>query len=145
MSYKKDQGRMVRMGAFWSLAILIFYGCISLRSELTAMSPDTLGRQLADFRVPMLGMDLTPALLIAGGVLALSLWLLYRWEQKPKNADLLIETENELKKVTWPALDEAINGSWTVMLTVIFLMVFLAGADYLLARVARVVLTGGRG
>ena len=143
MAYRKDQGRMARMTAFWSIAILIFYGCVSLQAELLALAPGALGQPIAGLRIPVLGLDLTPALLITAGVLSLGLWLLYRWEQKPKNADLLIETENELRKVSWPTLDEAISGSWAVMMTVLALMGFLAGVEYLLGRVARVILTGG--
>ncbi len=143
MAYRKDQGRMARMTAFWSLAILIFYGCVSLRTELMALAPESLGQPIGGVRVPVLGLDLSPALLITGAVLGLALWLLYRWEQKPKNADLLIETESELRKVSWPSLDEAINGSWAVMMTVLVLMGFLAGVDFLLGRVARIILTGG--
>ena len=143
MAYRKDQGRMARMTAFWSLAILIFYGCVSLRTELATTFAESLGQPINGMRIPVLGLDLSPALLITAFVLALSLAMLYRWEQTPKNADLLIETESELRKVSWPSLDEAINGSWAVMLTVLVLMGFLAGIDFLLGRVARVILTGG--
>ena len=31
MAYKSDQGRYTRMAAFWSLALLLFYGCYSFR------------------------------------------------------------------------------------------------------------------
>ena len=144
MAYKKNQGRMARMTAFWALAILIFYGCSSLRAELTSMSPDTLGAPIQGMRVPILSLDFSPALIISALVLATCLWLLYRWEQKPKNADLLIETEAELRKVHWPTLDEAFSGSWSVLLTVVFLMAFLASADYVLGEVFKVVLTGYR-
>lgn len=144
MAYKKNQGRMVRMTAFWVLAVLIFYGCSSLRAELTSMSPDTLGVPIQGMRVPILSLDLSPALIISAVVLAIGLWLLYRWEQKPKNADLLIETEAELRKVYWPSLEEAISGSWAVLMTVVFLMAFLAGADYVLGEVVGVILTGSR-
>lgn len=142
MAYKKDQGRMARMAAFWTLAILIFYGCSSLRGLLTSQFPASLGQPMGG-RVPILGLELTPALMIAGLVLAAGLFLLYRWEEKPKNADLLIETEQELRKVAWPTLDEAINGSWTVVVTVLFLMGFLFLSDVLLGRVFRFVLAGG--
>lgn len=144
MAYRKNQGRMARMTAFWVLAILIFYGCSSLRAELTSMSPETLGAPIQGMRVPILSLDFSPALIIAALVLAMCLWLLYRWEQKPKTADLLIETEAELRKVYWPTLEEAINGSWAVLMTVVFLMAFLAGADYVLAGVSKVILTGSR-
>ena len=143
MAYKKDQGRMARMAAFWILAILLFYGCTSLRDTMVSFSPTSLGEPIGGIRLPVIGMDLSPALVISALVLGLGMFLLYRWEEKPKNADLLIETENELRRVTWPSLDEAINGSWTVVLTVVFLMAFLAGADFVLGRLARRILTGG--
>ena len=143
MAYRKDQGRVARMAAFWTLAALIFYGCTSLRDTLIGFSPTGLGSAIGGIRIPILGMELTPALLIAALVLGVALWLLYRWEETPKNADLLIETESELRKVTWPSLEEAINGSWTVVFTVVFLMAFLAGADWVLARLAQRILRIG--
>jgi len=141
MAYKKDQGRMARMAAFWSLAVLVFYGCTSLHTELSTRF-DGLREPIGGIRIPVLGMDFTPALIVAGLVLGTSMWLLFRWQDKPKNADALIETEQELKKVTWPSLDEAINGSFVVMFCVLFLMAFLAGADWMLGRMARVILLG---
>ena len=62
--------------------------------------------------------------------------------EKPKNADLLIETESELRKVTWPTLDETVDGSIVVMVVVIFLMGFMAGADYVLGEVFGRIITG---
>ena len=141
MAYKKDQGRMARMAAYWSLAILIFYGCQSMHGELAgrfaSMKADLLG-----FPIPILGMTFNGALILSGVVLGLSLTALYRWQQTPKVADLLIETENELKKVTWPTLPEAINSSIVVLVTVLFLMAFLAGADWVLGRWSTLILLG---
>lgn len=133
---------MARMAAFWTLAILIFYGASSLKDLLT-QEFEGLSGTIGGLRIPILGMPLTPALLISALVLGLGLFLLYRWEETPKNADLLIETENELKRVTWPTLEEAINGSWTVILTVLFLMGFLFASDVVLGRIARFVLSAG--
>ena len=134
-----------RMTAFWVLATLIFYGCSSLRAELTSMSPETLGAPIQGMRVPILSLDFSPALIISALVLATCLWLLYRWEQKPKNADLLIETEAELRKVTWPTVDEAVKSSMVVIFCVVFLMGFLAACDFVLGRWAIYILTGGGG
>ena len=47
--------------------------------------------------------------------------------------------------MAWPTIDEAINGSWSVVVTVLFLMAFLAGADMVLGRVARTILNFGGG
>jgi preprotein translocase SecE subunit len=134
-AYKKDQGRMVRMAIFWSIAALLFYGSNSLRRELTGYFPDSLGKAFPALpKLPVLGVSLTGALLIAIVVFAAALWLAHHWLEKPKYADLLIETETELRKVTWPTGQEVFNSSLVVVVTVVLLMGFLAGADWLLAR-----------
>jgi preprotein translocase SecE subunit len=145
MAYKKDQGRMARMAAFWSLAVLLFYGCTSLNGELTGRWGDSLGRPIAAgfSQIPVLGVDLTPAFFIAAVLFAGGMFALYRWLERPKSADLLIETEQELRKVTWPSGKEVINSSIVVIVCVMFLMGYLAAADWFLARVTRVLLFGG--
>ena len=142
-SYKHDQGRMARMAAFWTLAALLFYGCAALRSELAARF-DALERPLIPGlpEIPPLGIDFNAAFLIAALLFGTGVWLLYRWIETPKNADLLIETEAELRKVTWPTGKEVVNSSVVVVVSVLFLMAFLAGADMLLARIARVIFGG---
>ena len=141
MAYKADQGRMARMTVFWTVAILVFYGCTSLHATLQTFG--SLAAPLGGLeRVPVLGVVPNAALLISALVLGLGLFLLHRWEQAPKNADLLIETEQELRKVTWPTVDEAVDSSLVVMATVVFLMTFLAGADWFLGEVARRILIG---
>ena len=129
------------MAAFWILAVLWFYGTISLNEELASF--ESLGTAIRGMRIPVVGMDLTPALLISFFALVAGLGLLHRWQNKPKNADFLIETESELRRVTWPSLDEAINGSLVVIACVLFLMFFLAATDYMLGRLTRTILFGG--
>ncbi len=143
MAYRQDQGRLARMAAFWSLAILIFYGCVSLRQELAGRFAASLGQHLWEgARLPIIGIEVTPAFLIAFVVFAAGMILLYRWTESPKIADSLIDTESELRKVSWPTLPEAIQSSIVVMVTVLVLMVILAGADYLLGRVVSRLLIG---
>ena len=149
MAYKQEQGRMARMAAYWSLAVLLFYGCYSLYYSLLGWfpgklgTPFKLGAESSGLRIPILGIDVNAALVIATLVLAAGLFVLYRWQNKPSNADFLIETESELRKVTWPSMPEAIGSSFVVILTVLFLMFFLAGSDWLLGRWATWILTGG--
>lgn len=144
MAYKHDQGRMARMATFWSLAILIFYGCYTLRTELAGRFPDALGARLWEgARVPVLGVDVTYAFIVSTVVFAVAIFFLYRWTEKPKIADALIETESELRKVTWPTLNEAINSSVVVIITVLILMAILAGADRILGWWVGRILTGG--
>ena len=143
MGYKPEQGRMARMAAFWTLAVLIFYGCTSL-NEALAGRVKALAEPLVPSmpKLPVLGFGLTPAFLISGLVCMAGLFLLYRWLEKPKHADLLIETEHELRKVTWPTIPEVVNSSVVVIVFVVLLMGFLAAADWFLARVTRAILFG---
>lgn len=133
---------MARMATFWSLAILLAYGCVRMRTELTSWQPDGLGAPIGGITVPLVGLPLSPALLMAVGAFAVGMFFLNRTLEKPKNADLLIETEHELKKVTWPSLDETVDGSIVVMVVVLFLMGFMAGADYLLGEVFSRIIIG---
>ncbi len=141
MAYKKDQGRMARMAAYWSLAILMFYGCHSLHGELNGRV-EMLKNDLLGQPVPVLGLTVNGAFLIAAAILGLGLYMLHRWQESPKVADLLIETENELRKVTWPTLPEAINSSIVVLITVAVMMVFLAGSDWILGKWFTFILLG---
>ena len=142
-TYKKDQGRLARMAAFWTLALLIFYGCVSLHRELVTRW-EVFGRPLSSSfeELPLLRWKLNGGLLISALVLGLTWWLLYRWQQTPKVADVLIETETEMTKVTWPTFPDAFNSSLVVILVVTFLMAYLAGADYLLGAWTTKILTG---
>lgn len=140
-AYKSDQGRMVRMGAFWILALLYLYGCMALNQTLAgfvdALSEDVLGT------VPILGWRLTGAFMISGLLFLAGFYLLWAWHQTPKIADLLIDTEAELQKVTWAKMPEVINTSLVVIGFVLFLMAFLAGADIVLSRVFSFILGQG--
>lgn len=145
--YKRDQGRLARLAVFWSFAILLFYGCVSLYRTLSPAFGGTLAQPFTQSlkSIPVIGLPLNPALLITAVVLGAAWYLLYRWQQTPKVADLLIETEAELRKVTWPTIPEAVNSSIVVIVCVIFLMGFLASADYFLGQWTTWILTGGNG
>lgn len=146
-SYKGDQGRLARLAVFWALAILLFYGCVSLYRTLSPAFGGTLATPFSASlkKIPVVGLPLNPAILITAVVLAAAWYGLYRWQQTPKVADLLIETETELRKVTWPTIPEAVNSSIIVIVVVLFLMGFLAGADWLLGRWTTLILIGGNG
>jgi preprotein translocase SecE subunit len=134
---------MARMAAFWTLAALLFYGSASLNDFLSGHWPAVAAPLIAGLpRLPVLGVGLTPAFLVSAVVFGAGLYLLNRWLEQPKTADLLIETEHELRKVTWPTMQEVINSSLIVIFAVLFLMAFLAVADWFIARVTRAILFG---
>ena len=137
------------MAAFWSLAILALWGARALNVQL-GVSFKSLGQRLGANEagqggaiIPVQGISVTPAFLVSAVVGAVAVFVLYRWLEKPKNADLLIDTESELRKVTWPTFKDVVNSSLVVIFCVLFLMVYLAGSDILIGRVTRLLWFGG--
>ena len=123
---------MARTAAFWSAAILGLYGCVTLHHELSSRVA-SLAEALGGIVIPIVNIDVSISFLIAA--VAFIAWFagLYHWLNKPKNADLLIDTEAELKKVTWPTIQDATNSSLVVIFTVVFLMVYMGLCDRLLS------------
>jgi len=114
---------------------VIFYGFWQFQYVLTRWTflPEALNDKLA--HLPLLG-DVSINSLTAVVVLPLATgFFLYRLFNKPRQADFLIETEQELRKVNWPTKDETIHASIVVIVVVLVLAVFLAGSDYLLGQI----------
>jgi preprotein translocase SecE subunit len=147
MAYKEDQGRLARLVVFWALALLLFYGCYAFYNQVLKANFESLRQPLVASmkKLPILGIEFNGAFVIAAILFGAGLWFLHRWLNRPKVADLLIDTESEMRKVTWPTMPEAVNSSIIVVVTVLFLMIYLAGADWLLGQWATRILTGRSG
>ncbi len=139
-AYKEEQGRLARMAAFWSIALFLLFGCTSVFRLLQTMKG--LAEPIAGIRIPVVGVELSPAFLISALVFVAGLVAVQRWMKTPKVADLLIDTEGELKKVAWPTLQEVTNSSLVVILCVVLIGGFLAVVDLFLARIMRVIILG---
>ena len=133
MAYKKDQGRYARMGAFWALFALLAYGCLGgLVGTLRRwMAPKDLGERIEPFveNLPLLG-DIDTPMLLSLAVLAVGGFVIYSLLNRPSVADMLIGTEAELKKVTWPSAGETWSGTIAVIVTVVVLLGYLYIVDY---------------
>src|SRR5262249_9549176 len=92
-------------------------------------TPRFIARNLTDSPVPVLSEPLTPALIVAVAVGGLLIWATRRFLNQPKVAELLIETEQEMRKCTWPSWEETWKASAVVLLVVVFFTVVLAVAD----------------
>ena len=136
--YKEDQGRLARMFAFWTLTLLCLFGSHFLFEQLVRIA--SMRSAIGGLTIPIVAVELSPAFLVAAIVFLIGFVLIYRWQQRPKMADLLIDTEAELRKVTWPTLEEVINTSLVVVVFVVFLGLFIGFADIVLTRVVRVLI-----
>ena len=139
--YKEDQGRLARMAAFWSVTLLVLFGCTFIHDILIQW--DSMAAQIAGIRLPVVGVDLTWAFLISVSLFTVGVVMTHRWQRRPKVADLLIDTEAELKKVNWPTMQEVMNSSMVVIVCVLLIGAFLAFADLFLARIMKVIIFGG--
>jgi preprotein translocase SecE subunit len=139
-SYRSDQGRHARMAAFWAMVFFLVFGC-RFMNDLLIQSP-ALREPLGGIRIPVVGVSLSPAFLISFGVFVVCLLAVVRWQQRPRVADLLIETEAELRKVTWPKGSEVWNSAIIVIVFVVLLGIFLAATDAVLFRVMRYLILG---
>jgi preprotein translocase SecE subunit len=141
VAYKKDQGRFARMAAFWALFFLFAWGCLRADGLVHQIRGWLHDRTAWVDPFPLLGkLDLSMAMtlvivLIIGAVIYLLL-------NRPRVADMLIDTESELRKVTWPTLSDTWKGTLAVVATVCFMLLYLTGAD-LLIRLGMTKLMGG--
>jgi preprotein translocase subunit SecE len=129
--YKKGQGSIARLLALAGSGMLLLWGCWSFWIYLEGFT--TLSRTLVT--VPRVGLEIDLALIIAllvvlGGGAGV-VWILNR----AKLVDLLIETEAEMKKVSWPSRQEAWNSSVIVVVTVVVMMGLLFFYDYFLNQI----------
>jgi preprotein translocase SecE subunit len=116
------------MAAFWSLVALVAYGCFGgLRYVVDGWTGSRPWLQ----QFPLLG-KFGVGEAVALAVVAVAGLILYRWLNTPKVADLLIDTEGELRKVTWPNAKDTWTGTIAVAITVIVLLVFLFTTDIVL-------------
>lgn len=130
LKYKADQGRYARGVTFGFAAALAYYGSSTLHDFLAW----DWARAELGFTIPVLEVPVTPSLLIAVAVFVAALIAARVAVNHVKLADLLIDTEAELKRVTWPSWPETWNGSLVVVITVVTMLVLLAGADLVLSR-----------
>lgn len=139
--YKPDQGRMARMATFWSLVLLWLFGCNFLHVQLST-SFDSLRDPLGGFVIPIVAIAFSGSFAITGFLFLAGVLWLFRYLQRPHVADFLIEVEGELRKVTWPTMEEVVNASIVVVVCVVVLMGFLAGSDFVLGRIVERLIFG---
>jgi len=139
--YKPDQGTYARTSALLMLAALIVFGADTLYLWLHSFraadgTPGLMSHDLMGSPLPVISETLSWALIISVLFAAVSIYGLHRYLSRPKVADLLIDCETEMRKCTWPSLEETWKSSVVVLLVVVFFTVVLAGMDLVLNFVA---------
>ena len=140
--YKPELGTYARTTAMWLLGALWAFGCyqlyywfLSFRGEPGAAEPGGLAAHLMEGNLPVLSVPLTAALLLAVVMGLLGLFGLARMLNKPKVADLLIDSETEMRKCTWPSWDETFTSSIVILIVMLVFTALLASMDWVLNQV----------
>ncbi len=95
--YRPDQGVYARGTAFW--AITAYAGFAGTRFYYWVQRFDFASDPMLQGEIPVLGMRLTGALVLGVAVFLGLTYLAWRVVNMPKLADLLVDTEAEMKKV----------------------------------------------
>lgn len=105
--YKRTQGKRVRQTTAAGIVVWGWFGCWTLSN----------GPLLDYNREIRFGIPLVIAAVIA--------WLTYRLVNLPQFADFLIAVEAEMKKISWPSLQECFRASAVVIVMMFFLAAVL--------------------
>ena len=143
--YKSDQGRRLRVISSFAWGLLSVFAGYKLYSFLLySLGPRTDFLWVSDwtwltrhlFGLSLASYGFTPALVMSAVFFG---YLLYMgWEflsNHERTAEFLIETEKEMRKVSWPTWEELQSSSIVVILGVLFLGAYLFAVDVILALV----------
>ena len=123
--YKAGQGSLTRLVTWMTLLGAVFLGCVEVYSWIydpasASLIPLEWFESLPFFGVPF-NWQFIVCIVLFGALIWATRWFMHR----PQTVDTLIETEQEMKKVSWPTKDESLNATWIVMLVTVVLTLSL--------------------
>lgn len=134
-AYKSGQGSFARLSANVGVLLVLFLGCVELYSWIQDPKDASLIGAEVFQDLPLLGVPLSWKFLLCVGLFFGLLWIVRRWMTQPAKVDALIETELEMKKVSWPTGPEARTATWVVILVTVLLTASLAFFDMALVSI----------
>jgi preprotein translocase subunit SecE len=137
--YKEGHGVLVRRVAFAGLATAVVWGGTELYGWLQG-GDWVRNNRWVNYRIPVINQFIDPAFVISWLVIIAGCVILYRMLNRERAADFLIETDTEVRKVTWPSWNDAWNSSLIVLLFVLVVTGFIFLSDFVINRVLKWVL-----
>jgi preprotein translocase subunit SecE len=111
--YKPLQGKQARLWTAIALGLVIVFGLREVYDSLEGRTS-----KAATFGWPI-------------GIGVVLGWLTFRMLQFPPFVEFLIATEAEMNKVSWTSRDDLKRATTVVLVTVLFMAVFLFGVDWI--------------
>lgn len=126
---KAGQGSLTRLVTWMVLILAVALGCVELYAWIQRPADESLVPGAWFRHLPLLGVPFSLKFLLCL-VLFVGLMMLVRWSmRRPAMALALVETELEMKKVSWPTKQESFNAMWVVVFVTVVLMATLAAFD----------------
>jgi len=118
--YKRTQGKYTRLLTFAGAMLVAVSGAYVLSGKLYDTSA------YVQYGLPAM-------VVVVIGLLAF--WMVNR----PRNADFLIATEGEMKKVAWSGKKEVIGSTKVVIVTTVMIALLLFGVDILFGALFKII------
>lgn len=141
--YKKEQGKIIRIVTAVCLFLMVSYGYYSL---YRFVPPIDASNNTATFwgteiiKIPFFDFGITYGMVISIILCLGTCFFIYLIAlNKPKTAEFLIESEAELKKVSWPSRQQYTGSSVAVIISVVVLGVFLVSMDWLFLQLMKLI------
>lgn len=74
-------------------------------------------------------MIIRPILFVSAIIFSVLAYFAFKYLNRSTASDFLIETEDELRRVSWPPRKEYVTSSFVVIIVMVIFSVFLFGAD----------------
>ena len=130
--YKSGEGKLTRRVAFYSLLFLSVWGFKVFATFLTRWK--WAQTSFVELELPYYEQPLNVAVLICVVLNIAVAWFLFKWLNSEKSASLLIDTETELNKVSWPTMEDARHSTVIVLIFVAACAAYLTAVEYALAN-----------
>ncbi len=129
---------MTRRVAFYSFLILSLWGFKDLSSTIARWG--WARKTLLDIPLPYYEQALTVGVLLCIVLNVVFAFFAFRYLNGEKPATVLIDTETELKKVSWPTWEDARHSTIIVLIFVAVCAAYLTAVEYTLANIFKMIL-----
>ena len=138
--YKNGEAKLTRRVAYYGLLALTVWG---FRQFAVFLDRFRWAHKviLGGFDLPIYGRELSFGVLLAIALNVVVAVMLFRWINSEKPATVLIDTETETRKVSWPTWDDARQSTIVVLVFVALTAVFLTVTESILTAIFNLVFT----
>lgn len=146
INYRQREGLTTRFVTWGLISLLVLFGCISLYYSIPAENTEKIPAQPTFwgnliYNIPFFDLNITYGTLISVLVFLFIIVLINRFIiNKPSMADFLVETEYEVKKVSWPPKNEYWGASVAVIISVVVIGLFIFIVDIVFHKMAQLFL-----